>query len=237
MSFQPESVDTLVRSFGVNPFQAVGIVLAVALAFLGVRAGLVVASLVPAAMVMALPMISFFEVGINQVSLAAPIISLGMLVDNGIVITESITVQMATGRPPVEAAAGSAHELRVPPLVSSLTTAAAFLPIYLAESNVGEYAAPLFTVVTVTLLSSWILALTVTPLLCVRLLRVRPTSISKKWKVSFARPAGSRVSGLRKELRLPTIPRGRAVLPVHRLGLHMARRPHGRGADRHAARG
>ena len=187
VSFQPESVDTLVRSFGVNLLQAVGIVLVVALAFLGVRAGLVVASLVPAAMVMALPMISFFDVGINQVSLAALIISLGMLVDNGIVMAESITVRMATGRPPVEAAAGSAHELRVPLLVSSLTTAAAFLPIYLAESNVGEYTAPLFTVVTATLLSSWILALTVTPLLCVRFLRVRPTSIPERFYGRFYR--------------------------------------------------
>ena len=64
-------------------------------------------------------------------------------------------------------------ELRIPLLTSSLTTAAAFLPIYLAESTVGEYTNQLFSVVTIALLSSWALALTVIPLLCVLFLKVK----------------------------------------------------------------
>ena len=71
----------------------------------------------------------------------------------------------------VEAAVEAARELRIPLLSASLTTAAAFLPIFLAESNTGQYTAPLFKVVTITLLSSWILALTLTPMLCARFLR------------------------------------------------------------------
>lgn len=89
-----------------------------------------------------------------------------MLVDNAIVMSESIMVQMGEGKPAMKAAVDSARELRIPLLVSLLTTAAAFLPIYLAESTVGEYTSPVFEVVTITLMSSRILALTMTPLLC-----------------------------------------------------------------------
>jgi multidrug efflux pump subunit AcrB len=83
-------------------------------------------------------------------------------------------VSMAEGKPAARAAVESAAELKTPLLVSSLTTAAAFLPIYLAKSAVGEYTAALFQVVTITLLCSWILALTMIPLLCVLFLRVKP---------------------------------------------------------------
>ena len=62
--------------------------------------------------------------------------------------------------------------MRIPLLTASLTTAAALLPIFLAESTTGQYAAPLFKVVTITLLCSWILTLTMTPLLCARFLRI-----------------------------------------------------------------
>lgn len=176
VAFQPALVDQKVREFGVNLLQAIGIVLLVMLGFLGLRTGLVVAALVPMAMIASLLVMSFLGIGLDQMSLAALIIALGMLVDNAIVMAESIMVQMQEGRPAREAALQSAHELRVPLLISSLTTAAAFLPIYLAESTTGEYTAPLFTVVTITLLCSWLLALTMTPLLSVLFLRVRATS-------------------------------------------------------------
>ncbi len=104
-----------------------------------------------------------------------------MLIDNAIVMAESITVQMAGGRRPVDAAVRSARELRVPLLVSSLTTAAAFLPIFMAQSATGEYTAPLFMVVTITLLLSWILAVTVMPLLCVRFLRIGPVTAPERF--------------------------------------------------------
>ncbi|MDH3452233.1 MAG: efflux RND transporter permease subunit, partial [Gammaproteobacteria bacterium] len=96
-----------------------------------------------------------------------------MLVDNAIVMAESIMVQIQAGKSPIAAAVDSANELKVPLLTSSLTTAAAFLPIYLAESSTGEYTAALFEVVTITLLCSWVLAITVVPLLCVRFLKVK----------------------------------------------------------------
>ena len=187
VAFQPEIVERKVREFMVNLGQAVAIVLAVMLLFLGPRTGLVVASLVPMAMIASLLVMAFFDIGLDQMSLAALIIALGMLVDNAIVMAESIMVRMAAGRRPAEAAVGSARELRIPLLISSLTTAAAFLPISLAESTTGEYTAPLFKVITIALLSSWLLALTMTPLLCVLFLQVRPVAAGERFAGRFYR--------------------------------------------------
>ncbi|HEX9654400.1 MAG TPA: efflux RND transporter permease subunit, partial [bacterium] len=172
---QSAFVNKKVSDFVSNLLQAVVIVMGTMLVFLGLRTGLVVSSLIPMAMVMALLVMSFFDIGLDQMSLASLIIALGMLVDNAIVMSESIMVQMSEGKGAVPAAIDSAQELRIPLLTSSLTTAAAFLPIFLAESAVGEYTAPLFKVVTITLLCSWLLSLTMTPLLCVSFLKVKKT--------------------------------------------------------------
>ncbi len=75
---------------------------------LGLRTGLVVATLIPAAMLMSLLVMLALGVGLDQMSLAALIISLGMLIDNAIVMSESIMVQMGEGKPAVQAAIDSA---------------------------------------------------------------------------------------------------------------------------------
>ncbi len=187
LNFQPRTVDGKVHEFVVNLLQSVGIVLLVMLLMLGLRTGLVVASLIPTTMILSFLVMSLLDIGLDQMSLASLIIALGMLVDNAIVMSESIMVQMAAGRPRTEAALSSAHELRTPLLTSSLTTAAAFLPIFLAKSSTGEYTAPLFKVVTIALLCSWVLALTVTPLLAVTFLKVRPSPGETGYDTPFYR--------------------------------------------------
>jgi multidrug efflux pump subunit AcrB len=184
---QPGRVEKKVSDFAGNLLQAVGIVLLVMLITLGLRTGLIVASLIPAAMLMTLLVMSFLGVGLDQMSLAALIIALGMLIDNAIVMSESIMVQMEAGKTAFQAAVDSGSELRVPLLTSSLTTAAAFLPIYLAKSNAGEYTGVIFTVVTITLLSSWVLSLTMTPLLCVSFLRASPKTEDDPFNTRFYR--------------------------------------------------
>ncbi len=187
LAFQPFFVDKKINDFIGSLLQAVGIVLLVMLIFLGIRTGLVVASLIPMAMIAALLAMSGFDIGLDQMSIASLIIALGMLVDNAIVMSESIMVQMAGGKKPIRAAVDSANELRVPLLTSSLTTAAAFLPIYLAESSTGEYTAPLFKVVTITLLCSWVLSLTLIPMLCVKFLRVKSNPEAANYDTGFYR--------------------------------------------------
>ncbi|MBE1299511.1 MAG: MMPL family transporter [Alteromonadaceae bacterium] len=172
VSFMPQEVEEKVQDFVSNLVQAVLIVTVVMLATLGLRTGLIVASLIPASMIAGILLMSFFNISIDQISLAALIIAMGMLVDNGIVMSENIMVQMKSGKKAWNAAIDSAAELKLPLLVSSLTTAAAFLPIFLAESSTGEYTASLFKVVTITLLCSWAISMTIIPMLCVYFLKV-----------------------------------------------------------------
>ncbi len=187
VAFQTDRVEKKVDEFTGNVGQAVVIVLGVMLIMLGLRTGMVVASLVPSAMLATLMVMGFLEIGIDQMSLAALIIALGMLVDNAIVMSESIMVQMAAGKERVQAAVDSARELRIPLLTSSLTTSAAFLPIYLAESTTGEYTGVLFVVVTIALLCSWLLSLTMVPLLCVMFLKVQAEPDADAFNTRFYR--------------------------------------------------
>lgn len=174
VSFMPKEVEEKVNDFASNLIQAVVVVTIVMLLTLGLRTGLIVAALIPASMISGILLMSFFNISVDQISLAALIIALGMLVDNGIVMSENIMVQMNGGKKALQAAIDSADELKMPLLVSSLTTAAAFLPIFLAESATGEYTASLFKVVTITLLCSWAISMTVIPMLCVYFLKITP---------------------------------------------------------------
>jgi multidrug efflux pump subunit AcrB len=187
VTFQPQIVDKKIDDFVGSMMQAMGVVVLVALVALGLRTGIVVSSLIPMSMLLTMLIMSTLGIGLDQMSLASLIIALGMLVDNAIVMSESIMTQMSAGKDRITAAVDSAAELRVPLLTSSLTTAAAFLPIFLAESAAGEYTAPIFKVVTITLLSSWVLSLTMIPLLAVRLLKVKPGQ-----RVSYERPLYTR---------------------------------------------
>ena len=167
-------VNKSVNSFVGNVIQSIVIVLFVMLLFLGLRTGLVVASLIPLAMVMSLMIMNLLDVGLNQVTLAALIMALGMLVDNAIVVSESILVKIEKGINAKEAAIGSAKELTIPLLISTLTTSAAFLAFYLAQNTMGEMMGNIFIVITIALLSSWILALSIVAMLAVYFMKVKP---------------------------------------------------------------
>lgn len=173
-------VDAKIDGFVSNVIQSVAIVLAVMLLFLGLRTGIVVASLIPAAMIMTLLWMDLIDVGLNQVSLAALIMALGMLVDNAIVVTEAMMVKMEEGMPAKKAAINACKELLIPLLVSSLTTSAAFLAFYLADNTMGEMMGELFVVISLALLSSWILAMTVIPMLAIVMIRIKPNEEEAK---------------------------------------------------------
>ena len=138
MAAQDLYVDTKVNDFLSNVYQSVGIVLLVMLLFLGLRTGFVVASLIPMAMIMTIWLMDLVDVGLNQVSLAALIMALGLLVDNAIVVSEAMMVKMEEGMKPFDAAIAACNELLVPLLVSSLTTSAAFLAFFLVRRIMKE---------------------------------------------------------------------------------------------------
>lgn len=180
-------VNTKVNDFVGNVIQSIVIVLLVMLLFLGFRTGFVVASLIPLAMVMSLMIMNMLGVGLNQVTLASLIMALGMLVDNAIVVSESILVKLEKGIPAKEAAISSSKELAIPLLISTLTTSAAFLAFYLAENTMGEMMGNIFIVITIALLSSWILALSIVAMLAVYVMKVKPQTGSSKKKSLFDR--------------------------------------------------
>ncbi|MDZ7817581.1 MAG: efflux RND transporter permease subunit [Aliarcobacter sp.] len=162
---EPKIVGKIVGDFVNNLLQAMALVVIVMLFSLGLRTGLIVAVLIPMSILTSFIIMSIFDIWLDQVSLAALIISLGLLVDSAIVMSESIMVLMQRGKNVIEASIQSANELKIPLLTSALTTSAAFLPIFLAKSSTGEYTNSIFKVVTITLLCSWVLALTLTPVL------------------------------------------------------------------------
>ncbi len=172
-------IDTKISDFVMNLIQAIVIVLVVMLLFLGFRTGLVIASLIPLVTIMTLMLMGLLEIGLNQVTLAALIMALGMMVDNAIVVAETIMVKMEAGIAARQAAIEACDELFTPLLISTLTTSAAFLAFYLAESTMGDIVGPIFVVITLALLSSWIIALSVITMFCYLFLRIAKKGTQK----------------------------------------------------------
>ncbi len=175
-SFQPDLIEVAVDGALSNVYQTLFIVLFVVMLFLGLRAGIIVGAFVPLTMLAGVILMSFMDIELQRMSIAAVIIALGLLVDNGIVIAEDIRVRMERGAAPSDAAIAAGRSLAVPLLSSSLTTVAAFMPLTLIAGAAGEYVGTLGMVVILLLLSSWVLSMTVTPALCAWFLKVKPTS-------------------------------------------------------------
>ncbi len=166
-------VDSKINVFVGNLVQSIVIVMVVILLVLGWRAGVIIASMVPGTMILTFWLMGLLDVGLNQVTLASLIMALGLLVDNGIVIVESILEKLQEGQSKFEAAVNSAKEFMIPLLISSLTTIAAFFSFYLAVGTMGEIMGNIFIVITLALLSSWIFAFTIIPLVGISLLKVK----------------------------------------------------------------
>lgn len=172
-------IDFKIGDFIVNLAQSIGIVLLVMLLFLGLRTGSIIASLIPIVTIMTLMLMGFINMGLNQVTLAALIMALGMMVDNAIVVAESIMVKMEEGIEAKKAAIDSCSELFTPLLISTLTTSAAFLAFYMAESTMGDIVGPIFVVISLALLSSWLIALTIITLFSYLFLKVKKKGEAK----------------------------------------------------------
>ncbi len=169
---QDKEVQRKIDVFVGNLLQSILIVLLVILLVLGWRAGVIIASLIPGTMILTFLWMSLFGVGLNQVTLASLIMALGLLVDNGIVMVESLLEKLQEGQSKFDAAVNSAKEFMLPLLISSLTTCAAFLSFYLADGTMGDMMGNIFLVITMALLSSWLIAFTIIPLFGTSLLKV-----------------------------------------------------------------
>jgi multidrug efflux pump subunit AcrB len=188
-TFQADQVGVAVKSALANVAQTFAVVGVIVVLFLGLRAGLIAAMIVPFAVMFAVIGMRLFGIAIEQVSIAAIIIALGLLVDNGVVIVEDIVGQIGRGTAPSEAALASGRQYAFPLLVSSVTTVAAFLPLFLLSGAQGEYAFSLGAVVALTLAGSWIAALYILPSLTVWVLGKRHRSAAATVSASRVRSA------------------------------------------------
>lgn len=171
ITYQPEEIDTAV--FGVlnTLWQTVLIVLAVVIAFLGLRTGLIVGAMVPLVMVVTILVMRLAGIDLERMSLASLIISLGLLVDNGIVIAEDLQGRLARGEGRKKAARAAGAHLNGPLLASSLTTVFAFMPLMLMPGAAGEYTRSISLVVAIALITSWAVAMTALTLFCLWFLK------------------------------------------------------------------
>jgi len=185
VTYQAEQVGNAVFGVTINVVQTLAIVLAVVIVFLGLRTGLIVGSIVPSVMLVTLAIMGFTGIPLERMSLATLVIALGLLVDAGIVIAEDFKRRLEEGTPREEALRLTGGELALPLLSSTLTTILVFLPLMLAEHSAGEYTRSISLVILISLLSSWVLAMTVTPTLCYMFIKVEPSSEKQEKRKNF----------------------------------------------------
>lgn len=158
-------VDEASSDFLVSLALSVGIVVVVLGLFMGWRSAVVVGATLLLTVVGTLFFMAIFDINMQRISLGALIIAMGMLVDNAIVVADGMQVDMARGTSSRDAAEEVARKTQVPLLGATVIGILAFSGIGLSPDSTGEFLFSLFAVVGISLLLSWLLAVTVTPLL------------------------------------------------------------------------
>ncbi len=171
ISWQSDSVRDAVDGFVENLAAAIAIVVGVLLAFMGLRAALIIGAVLLLTVAGTLIVMLFDGIAMHRISLGALIIALGMLVDNAIVVADGMLVRMKAGMPARAAAAESVRTTQWPLLGGTAVGILAFSAIGFSPTSMGEYAGSLFWVICYSMLLSWVFAVTLTPLLCVHFLR------------------------------------------------------------------
>jgi len=167
---QSAIVKEAVDEFQLKFLVALLVVMIVCLISLGWRVGFVVAAAVPITLSTTLVIMLASGKDLDRISLGALILSLGLLVDDAIISIETMVVKMEEGWDRIKAASYSWSHTAAPMLAGTLVTIIGLMPVGFAQSSAGEYCRDLFWVVCIALLTSWVVAVTFTPYLGVKLL-------------------------------------------------------------------
>ncbi len=170
IAHQSETVRKAVRGFVLNLVSAVGIVILLLVLFMGLREGFIIGAVLLLTILGTFMGMQALGITLQRISLGALIIALGMLVDNAIVVAEGIVIKVPQGIPRTEAAEQTVRETQWPMLGATGIAILAFAAITLSDDMTGEWLKSLFQVICLSLGLSWVLAITVTPYLCVTLL-------------------------------------------------------------------
>jgi len=172
VAYQAQAVTLAINQFVINLAQSIGIVVGILLLAMGLRSGLLIGWSLILAIVGTLVILLPLGIDLHRSSLGAMIIAMGMLVDNAIVVTEGALIRLQRGDDRISAVIKPAIQTAWPLLGATLVAAISFMPIYMAKNNTGEYCETLFLVVAISLLLSWVLSMTATPVLCHMFLKV-----------------------------------------------------------------
>jgi len=171
ISWQSDLVATSVNDFMISLMQAVVIVLVVLWLAMGLRTALIVGMCGLAfTIIISFVFMKLLGVDLQRMSLGALVVAMGMMVDNAIVVVDGIVVRMERGMDRVKAAIEAAQLPSIPLLGATVVAVMAFYPIAASTESAGEYCASLFSVVGLSLMLSWVLSVTITPVMCIMLL-------------------------------------------------------------------
>lgn len=170
---QAPAVEERINGFFINLLQGVALVGAIIFIFLGWRSASIIVTIIPLCIIIALSMLNLLGYGLQQLSIAALVIALGLLVDNGIVVLENISRFVKEGLSLLEAAAKGAGEVGPAIISSTVTTLLSFFPLTQLGEGAGDFLRSLPVTVILSLVVSLILALTLSPLLASQLMRAR----------------------------------------------------------------
>lgn len=154
-----------------NAISGLVLVLVVLYLFIGLGESLIVSTVIPLSILSTLWLMKVFDLTINSITLFSMVLAVGMLVDNGIVIMENIDRLRHQGYDSKTAAIQGTNQVAMAVFSSMLTTIAAFFPILLTTGIMGAFIKPIPMTVIFALFSSFLIAMTVTPALCARILK------------------------------------------------------------------
>ena len=181
--FQPDKVDEAIRSFMLNLVESVAIVILVLVFTMGFRSGVIIGFGLVLTIAVSFPILLMCGTTLQRISLGAFIVAMGMLVDNSIVIMDGILNDKKRGVGPKTYLYRIGKNTALPLLGATVIAVSTFLCIYLSPDSAGEYAGDLFLVLCVSLLASWILALTQVPVCAKSWLPARETTAGQPQEI------------------------------------------------------
>lgn len=162
---QSEQVTKSISDFIINLIESLAIVVGVLLVFMGMRSGLIIGLVLLITVAGTFLIMNYFGITLQIVSLAALIIALGSLVDNGIVVAEGMLVGTQRGMSIEDSASESVEGSKWAMLGGTFIAVLAFAPVGLSKMQAGEFLRSLFQVVGISMMLSWVMALTAAPVL------------------------------------------------------------------------
>jgi len=171
ISYQSDAVEKAMNGFIDSLLLALAIVIIVLLIFMGMRSGLLIGVILILTVCATLIVMDIYDINLQRISLGALIIALGMLVDNAIVITDGILIKIQQGEERIKAAIEVVEQTMWPLLGATVVAILAFAAIGLSQNAAGEFTRALFQVILISLMMSWLIAVTITPLFCVLFLK------------------------------------------------------------------